>query len=138
MAYERIVYTINEHVATITLNRPEKLNAWTRTMAEEVRRAMFSAGADDTVRVIVLAGAGRGFCAGADLTQLSETAGGVDQSQDTDEDPEKAGTRVMGDYRPRNSVKRAILSGPAPISENAFRTSRQSRSRLLQQSTDPS
>ncbi len=65
-----ILYGVARHVATITLNRPEKLNAWTRTMEAEVRQAMRTAAADDDVRAIVLTGAGRGFCAGADMSLL--------------------------------------------------------------------
>ena len=65
-----ILYGVAGRVATITLNRPDKLNAWTRTMEQEVREAMQQAAADDQVRVIVLTGAGRGFCAGADMSLL--------------------------------------------------------------------
>src|SRR6266487_1317302 len=65
-----ILYEVSGHVATITLNRPEKLNAWTRVMEKEIRQAVDDAAADDTVRVIVLTGAGRGFCAGADMSLL--------------------------------------------------------------------
>jgi len=73
---EEILYTVSGRVATVTLNRPDKLNAWTRTMQREVREAMHEAAADDQVRVIVLTGAGRGFCAGADMSLLSEVAEG--------------------------------------------------------------
>jgi enoyl-CoA hydratase/carnithine racemase len=59
---------VRERIATITLNRPEQLNAWTDVMADEVYQAMHAAGADDDVRVIVLTGAGRAFCAGGDIT----------------------------------------------------------------------
>ncbi len=72
MAYEQILSEVNDGVATITLNRPEKLNAWTGTMAEEVQDAMADAGKRADVRVIVLTGAGRGFCAGADMNNLSD------------------------------------------------------------------
>jgi enoyl-CoA hydratase/3-hydroxyacyl-CoA dehydrogenase len=60
-------YHVDEGVAVITLNRPDKLNAWTGTMDEEVYHCMQEASADEAVRVIVLTGAGRGFCAGADI-----------------------------------------------------------------------
>jgi enoyl-CoA hydratase/carnithine racemase len=75
MSYEQIVYTVAARVATITLNRPDRLNAWTPVMAEEVRVAMHDAAGDDNVRVVVLTGAGRGFCAGADMTELEGAAG---------------------------------------------------------------
>ncbi len=74
MAFSEITYTVDARVATITLNRPEKLNAWTRTMETEVRAAMTTAGNDDAVRAIVLTGAGRGFCAGADMSLLSDVS----------------------------------------------------------------
>jgi enoyl-CoA hydratase/carnithine racemase len=70
MAYAEILYDVSERIATITLNRPERLNAWTPVMEREVRAAMEVAAADDGVRVIVLTGAGRGFCAGADMQVL--------------------------------------------------------------------
>jgi enoyl-CoA hydratase/carnithine racemase len=71
MSYTEILYDVSERIATVTLNRPEKLNAWTPTMESEVRDAMFAAEADDEVRVIILTGAGKGFCAGADMSLLS-------------------------------------------------------------------
>jgi enoyl-CoA hydratase/carnithine racemase len=71
MTYTEILYDVSERIATVTLNRPEKLNAWTPTMESEVRRAMFAAEADEEVRVIILTGAGKGFCAGADMSLLS-------------------------------------------------------------------
>ena len=72
MTTQEILYSVSGRVATITLNRPDKLNAWTRTMEQEVRQAMHHAAADDLVRVIVLTGAGRGFCAGADMSLLQD------------------------------------------------------------------
>jgi enoyl-CoA hydratase/carnithine racemase len=74
MKTTEILYDIRDGVATITLNRPDKLNAWTRTMADEVRAAVQSAGGDDRVRAIVVTGAGRGFCAGADMSLLGAVA----------------------------------------------------------------
>ncbi len=68
------LYNVANRVATITLNRPDKLNAWTAVMESEVRSHMENAEQDDEVRVIVLTGAGRGFCAGADMSLLSAVA----------------------------------------------------------------
>ena len=74
MANQETQYNVANRVATITLNRPDKLNAWTATMEQEVRAAMYEAEADANVRVIVLTGAGRGFCAGADMSLLGNIA----------------------------------------------------------------
>ena len=69
MSYSQISYEVSEKIATITLNRPEKLNAYTRTMAGEIADAMDRADGDDGVRAVIFTGAGtRAFCAGADLT----------------------------------------------------------------------
>ncbi len=70
MAYQQILYEVSEKIATITLNRPDRMNAWTGIMEHEVREAMMAASRDDDVRVIVLTGAGRAFCAGADMEAL--------------------------------------------------------------------
>jgi enoyl-CoA hydratase/carnithine racemase len=74
MANQETLYDVADRVATITLNRPDKLNAWTATMDREVRAAIEEAEDDDGVRVIVLTGAGRGFCAGADISLLRTAA----------------------------------------------------------------
>ena len=74
MAYSDILYGVDESVATITLNRPDRLNAWSRDMEGDVRSAMDVAGADKNVRVIIVTGAGRGFCAGADMSMLSASS----------------------------------------------------------------
>jgi enoyl-CoA hydratase/carnithine racemase len=76
MSYTDILYDADEFIATITLNRPDKLNAWTAEMDAEVRAAIESAAADDAVRAIVITGAGRGFCAGADMSRLSRLSAG--------------------------------------------------------------
>ncbi|GAA0834237.1 enoyl-CoA hydratase [Cupriavidus pauculus] len=60
----------NDHVAIITMNRPDKLNALTKVMEAELRDAMEAADRDDTIRVVVLTGAGKGFCAGMDINEL--------------------------------------------------------------------
>lgn len=67
---------IADRVATVTLNRPDKLNAWTAAMAEQTRAALQSADENRDVRVIVLTGAGRGFCAGADISLLNSIVSG--------------------------------------------------------------
>jgi enoyl-CoA hydratase/carnithine racemase len=66
--YEHIRYEVEGPVATITLNRPEKLNAYTALMGSEIEDAFERADADDAVRAIIITGAGRGFCAGADIS----------------------------------------------------------------------
>src|SRR3954453_1076112 len=67
MDYEQIRYELAENVLTLTMNRPDRLNAWTPTMLRELLDAFDRADADDDVRVVIVTGAGRGFCAGADL-----------------------------------------------------------------------
>ena len=74
MPTQETLYSIANRVATITLNRPDKLNAWTALMESEVRSHLENAEQDDGVRVIIMTGAGRGFCAGADLSLLSAVA----------------------------------------------------------------
>ena len=70
MDYQQILYDVADGIATITLNRPETLNAWTMRLGAEVRHAAFRADRDETVRVIVVTGAGKGYCAGADMDML--------------------------------------------------------------------
>ena len=72
MGFEQILYNVDDAVAWITLNRPTRLNAWTNVMECEVRTAMQKAERDETVRVIVLTGSGRGFCSGADVQGMAE------------------------------------------------------------------
>mgnify|MGYP000598338050 CR=1 FL=1 len=88
MAYNEILYAVEDHVATVTLNRPDRLNAWTRVMEAEVRAAMTAASGDESVRAIVLTGAGRGFCAGADMNLLSGVSDSSGQA------------RPLEDYQP--------------------------------------
>jgi len=75
MGYSQILYAADDGVATITLNRPDRLNAWTGTMGAELREALSAADADPDVRAITLTGAGRGFCAGADMNDLQDISG---------------------------------------------------------------
>jgi enoyl-CoA hydratase/carnithine racemase len=105
MPNQETLYQVADRVATITLNRPDKLNAWTAIMEQEVRSAVEEAERDDNVRVIVLTGAGRGFCAGADMSLLSGVATrGVDEA--TKERALQAGARregVRADYQKKYS-----------------------------------
>jgi enoyl-CoA hydratase/carnithine racemase len=73
MPFEQITTDLTDRVLTITLNRPERLNAWTAQMGSELREAFDRADADDEVRVVIVTGAGRGFCAGADLESGGDT-----------------------------------------------------------------
>ncbi len=72
--YDEILYDVSDPIATITLNRPKRLNALTDRMMAELRHAIADAEADASVAGILLTGAGRGFCAGADMQGLSATA----------------------------------------------------------------
>ena len=67
MEFEQILYEVDDRIATITLNRPDKLNAWTIVMMGELIKAFDMADKDDDVLAIIMTGAGRGYCAGADL-----------------------------------------------------------------------
>lgn len=80
MNYESILTEVSNGVLTVTMNRPEKLNAWTRQMGAEMAHAIAAGNADNDVIAIVLTGAGRGFCAGADMSavfqaQIDEKSG---------------------------------------------------------------
>lgn len=97
--YEHILYDVDDPLATITLNRPKQLNAWTDQMAAEMKHAVGQAEADSNVVAIVLTGAERGFCAGADMKLLkSIQAGERSEAPDAalDADP---GRPEMEDYR---------------------------------------
>ena len=68
MNLETVLYDVSEGIATVTLNRPESMNAWTPRLSDDLAIAMGAADADDNVRVVIVTGAGRAFCAGADLS----------------------------------------------------------------------
>jgi enoyl-CoA hydratase/carnithine racemase len=111
MSFTEVDYTTTDRIAVVTLNRPEQLNAWTAVMSGEVRAAMARADKDDTIRVIVLTGAGRGFCAGADMKRLAgiSNAGRVDEAADPPFD-----TTARKDFHRKNtyfpSVSKPILA----------------------------
>jgi len=76
MPFETLLYEVRDHAALITFNRPDKLNTWNNTVAAELSQALQDAESDDAVRAVVLTGAGRAFCAGADLERGADTFAG--------------------------------------------------------------
>jgi enoyl-CoA hydratase/carnithine racemase len=112
VSFEEIKYEVADHVLTLTLNRPDRLNAFTPTMGREVIEAFDRADADDDVRAIVVTGEGRGFCAGADLGGGGDTFDWRDR-QEGDEIPRDGGGRVA--LRIFDSTKPVIaaINGPA-------------------------
>lgn len=118
--YEQILYEVADPVATITLNRPAQLNAWTNRMSVEVKHALAAAEADARVVVIVLTGAGRGFCAGADLGQLQgivegDRAGELPAELAADPGDPEVGESYRGAYTYLMSIRKplvAAINGP--------------------------
>ena len=91
MDYEQIRYDVDGPILTITLNRPDKLNAFTVRMMHEMIDAFDRADADDAVRVVIVTGAGRGFCAGADSAALDGLAGTGEYDSGLRETPAEPG-----------------------------------------------
>jgi enoyl-CoA hydratase/carnithine racemase len=112
MDYEQILYEVADNILTITLNRPDRLNAWTRTMQHELLDAFDRADADDEVRAIVMTGAGRGYCAGADLESGGETFSSREHFGDEEVPRDGGGTVTLRIYRCNKPVIAAI-NGPA-------------------------
>jgi enoyl-CoA hydratase/carnithine racemase len=112
MDFEEIRYEVDGHVLTITLDRPDRLNAFTPTMGHELIQAFEHADADDDVRAVIVTGEGRGFCAGADLGAGGSTFDWRDR-QTGDEIPRDLGGRVA--LRIFESTKPVIaaINGPA-------------------------
>jgi 2-(1,2-epoxy-1,2-dihydrophenyl)acetyl-CoA isomerase len=102
MAYENILFAIDAGVARLTLNRPDKLNSFTAAMHGEVREALAIVRGEKTVRVLVITGSGRGFCAGQDLSDR-KPAPGVKRD---------LGESVERDYNP---LVQALKSLPMPV-----------------------
>ena len=102
MDYQEILYSVADYIATVTLNRPDKLNAWTMRMEAEYRHAMADAEHREDVRVIVVTGAGRGFCAGADMSLLAGITGGtvdLDAAPDKHQAQPGSGSCVRDDFK---------------------------------------
>lgn len=100
-------FEVTDHVATITFDRPDKLNAWTPVMESELRRLLAIASEEDEVRAIVITGAGKGFCAGADMGRLSASSSGVATAppspaapQDSDDDLSQRYSYLLGVPKP--------------------------------------
>jgi enoyl-CoA hydratase/carnithine racemase len=109
---DQILYDVSDGVLTITLNRPDRLNAFTPVMGRELIEAFDASDADDDVRAVIVTGAGRGFCAGADL----EAGGGTfdwRERQQGDETPRDGGGQIS--LRIFKSLKPVIaaINGPA-------------------------
>jgi len=102
-SYQNITYEVAEGVATLTLARPDKLNSFTDAMHAEVRDAVGQAAASGEVRVLVLTGAGRGFCAGQDLSDRKVAPGGA---------PVDLGDSIERNYKPLVLALRAM---PKPV-----------------------
>jgi enoyl-CoA hydratase/carnithine racemase len=113
MSYEQIRYDLAERIATITLSRPDKLNAFTSIMRDELIDAFSAADADDEVRAVIVTGAGRAFCAGADLSAGSATFDYAKREGLTAETHRDGGGRVtLRIFEMRKPVIAAV-NGPA-------------------------
>jgi enoyl-CoA hydratase/carnithine racemase len=108
MAYKDILYEVDGPIATVTLNRPDKLNAYTATMGLELEDAFVRADADDAVRVVIVTGAGRGFCAGADIS------GGADAFDTKSGNSPSMGSAEQRERRPGGSFVGAMFNCRKP------------------------
>jgi enoyl-CoA hydratase/carnithine racemase len=112
MSYEQITTETVDGVLTITLNRPDRLNAWTPTMGAELIAAFDAADGDDAVRAIIVTGAGRGFCAGADL-QAGGSTFDWRERQDGDAVPRDGGGQFTLRVFDCTKPVIAAINGPA-------------------------
>lgn len=106
MTYETIEFEVADRIATVTLNRPTRMNAWTPQMAEELSDAMRRADEDDAVRVVLVTGRGRAFCAGADLSSGGDAF--ADQTPEPDGSSLRPGPRAVFPWEIRKPVIAAI------------------------------
>jgi enoyl-CoA hydratase/carnithine racemase len=112
MEFEEIRYEVADRVLTITLNRPDRLNAFTGRMGKELIEAFDRADADDDVRAVIVTGEGRGFCAGADLAGGGETFDWRGR-QSGDEVPRDTGGQVTLRIFDSTKLVIAAINGPA-------------------------
>jgi enoyl-CoA hydratase/carnithine racemase len=112
MSFNTITYRVEDGIATITLNRPHRLNAFTHEMGDEIIAAFDASDADDNVRAVIITGEGRGFCAGADLSMGAETFNLIEQAQQDgeidDRDPKWRDSGGRLNLRIWNSLKPVI------------------------------
>ncbi|MDE0941764.1 MAG: crotonase/enoyl-CoA hydratase family protein [Alphaproteobacteria bacterium] len=114
MSYEDIQYEVEDGIATITMNRPDKLNAFSKAMVEELIDVIDKTDADDNVRAVIFTGAGRGFCAGADLSAGSKTFDKSDRkSTGTMDGLRDGGGRVTLRFYESKKPLIAAVNGPA-------------------------
>ena len=108
--FSEILYDVSDHIATITLHRPDKLNAFTGVMMNEMIDAFDLADADDDVRAVIVTGSGRAFCAGADLSSRGNTfsRGGSDVQTDAGVPRDGGGMLVLRIYEAKKPVIGAI------------------------------
>jgi enoyl-CoA hydratase/carnithine racemase len=111
----QIAFDVSDHIATITLNRPDKLNAFTGTMMNEMIGAFDETDANDDVRAVIVTGAGRGFCAGADLSGGGETfaEGGGGEPTGPEQVPRDGGGMVTLRIFESKKPVIAAINGPA-------------------------
>jgi 2-(1,2-epoxy-1,2-dihydrophenyl)acetyl-CoA isomerase len=103
MSYDNVLFTLEAGIARLTLNRPDRLNSFNDAMHAEVRDALAKVAADASARVLVITGAGRGFCAGQDLSDRAVAAGSV---------PVDLGASIERNYKPLVLTLRAL---PLPV-----------------------
>ena len=113
MDYETIDYEVTDHVATVTLNRPDRLNAFTGQMMNEMIAMLDHTDADDDVRAIIVTGAGRGFCAGADLGDGGATFNTAAQGRDPNVINRDGGGRLTLRIFEAKTPIIAAINGPA-------------------------
>lgn len=113
MSFNTILYEVEDNILTITLNRPDSLNAFNGEMCSDLIRAFDMSDADDDVRAVIITGAGRGFCAGADLAKGADTWEGHEEALEKKKNVGDGGGELS--RRIFNSLKPVIVAfnGPA-------------------------
>ncbi|MBW2622873.1 MAG: enoyl-CoA hydratase/isomerase family protein, partial [Deltaproteobacteria bacterium] len=113
MSYEQILFDVKDQVALITLNRPERLNAFTEIMIQEFMDALQKVEDDDDLRVSIVTGAGRGFCAGADLASGGKTFDSRGREESTQTQRRESGSSTVKFFLGLKKPVIAAINGPA-------------------------